>query len=118
MIKIVNLSRASDYEKEHLAEEAKFWRKAKHPNIATLLQIASSRTHSCFVMELCSGGELFDRIVVSGRLSEADAARYFVQVLAAVRHCHSLGFAHRDLKPVVSLPCSPPLPQRTFLLLR
>jgi serine/threonine protein kinase len=54
----------------------------------------------CFVMELCSGGELFDRILVSKRLSENDAQTSFRQILSAVQHCHALGFAHRDLKPV------------------
>jgi len=51
------------------------------------------------IMELCQGGELFDRIAECGGLPEEDARRYFVQVLCALRHCHQNGVFHRDLKP-------------------
>lgn len=51
------------------------------------------------VMELCHGGELFDRIAECGGLAESEARRYFVQMLHALCHCHENGVYHRDLKP-------------------
>jgi len=50
------------------------------------------------IMELCQGGELFDRIAECGGLPEDEAKRYFAQVLSALRHCHERGIYHRDLK--------------------
>ncbi|EGB09796.1 hypothetical protein AURANDRAFT_8710, partial [Aureococcus anophagefferens] len=47
---------------------------------------------------LCRGGDLFDRIVASGRLPERDARVATAQLLDAVAHCHALD-VHRDLKP-------------------
>ena len=47
------------------------------------------------VMDLCQGGELFDRIVRKGTLSERDAARFFRQMVEMAAHCHSVGVAHR-----------------------
>jgi len=51
------------------------------------------------VMELCQGGELFDRIAECGGLAEDEARRYFAQILHALSHCHDNGVYHRDLKP-------------------
>ena len=47
------------------------------------------------VTELCSGGELFDRILESGRLSEGDAANIMKQVFSAVFYCHNNNIVHR-----------------------
>jgi calcium-dependent protein kinase len=51
------------------------------------------------VMELCAGGELFDRIIRHGHYSERHAARLASTIVGAVQACHSLGVMHRDLKP-------------------
>ena len=50
-------------------------------------------------MEVCSGGELFDRIIAKGHYSEADARKLAITILKAVQHLHENGVAHRDLKP-------------------
>ncbi|KAL9236927.1 hypothetical protein vseg_011539 [Gypsophila vaccaria] len=51
------------------------------------------------VMELCVGGELFDRIIAQGHYSERAAAGIFRQIVRVVRICHFMGVMHRDLKP-------------------
>jgi len=51
------------------------------------------------VMQLVTGGELFDRIVEKGSYTERDAAYLIRQILEAVQYMHSIGVVHRDLKP-------------------
>lgn len=51
------------------------------------------------VMELCEGGELFDRIIQWGHYSERKAAELTRIIVGVVEACHSLGVMHRDLKP-------------------
>lgn len=51
------------------------------------------------VMELCSGGELFDRIIKRGHYSEKKAAQLTRTIVSVIEACHSLGVMHRDLKP-------------------
>uniref|UniRef100_A0A7S0IXS4 Protein kinase domain-containing protein n=1 Tax=Calcidiscus leptoporus TaxID=127549 RepID=A0A7S0IXS4_9EUKA len=51
------------------------------------------------VMELCRGGELFDRIAEIGQLEEKVAQRYLFQIASALDYCHKSNVFHRDLKP-------------------
>uniref|UniRef100_A0A9J7YW64 Calcium/calmodulin-dependent protein kinase 1Db n=1 Tax=Cyprinus carpio carpio TaxID=630221 RepID=A0A9J7YW64_CYPCA len=74
-------------------------RKIKHENIVALEDIYESPTHLYLIMQLVSGGELFDRIVERGFYTEQDASALIKQVVDAVNYLHSLGIVHRDLKP-------------------
>jgi len=51
------------------------------------------------VTELCSGGELFDKIAEEQYFSETDAAKIIKQILSSVNYCHQRNIVHRDLKP-------------------
>ena len=51
------------------------------------------------VMELCAGGELFDRIIAQGHYSERAAASICRAIVNVVHMCHFMGVMHRDLKP-------------------
>lgn len=74
-------------------------RKIKHENIVALEDIYESPHHLYLIMQLVSGGELFDRIVERGFYTEQDASILIKQVLDAVNYLHEMGIVHRDLKP-------------------
>ena len=50
-------------------------------------------------MEFAERGELFDLIAQRGKLSEPEALKFFLQILAGIEYCHNNLVAHRDLKP-------------------
>uniref|UniRef100_A0A8C7JC00 Calcium/calmodulin-dependent protein kinase 1Da n=1 Tax=Oncorhynchus kisutch TaxID=8019 RepID=A0A8C7JC00_ONCKI len=82
-----------------IENEINVLRKIKHENIVALEDIYESSNHLYLIMQLVSGGELFDRIVEKGFYTEKDASTLIRQVLDAVDYLHKLGIVHRDLKP-------------------
>ena len=91
---------------EKKREGKQFWeveltilRRVRHANIIQLLEVYDGKDRIYMIMELATGGELFDRIVTRGNFTERDATRVLHMVLDATRYLHSLGITHRDLKP-------------------
>lgn len=72
---------------------------AGHPHVITIVDAFEDAIGVHLVMELCEGGELFDRIVQRGHYSEKKAADLARIIIGVVEQCHSLGVMHRDLKP-------------------
>ncbi|CAM8899398.1 unnamed protein product [Rhodiola kirilowii] len=72
---------------------------AGHKNIVTIKGAYEDLMSVHIVMELCAGGELFDRIIQRGHYSERKAAELIRIIVGVVEACHSLGVIHRDLKP-------------------
>lgn len=70
-----------------------------HRNIVELKGAYEDRHSVNLVMELCAGGELFDRIIAKGHYSERAAAVLCRQIVTVVHDCHTMGVMHRDLKP-------------------
>ena len=70
-----------------------------HPNIVKLVGAYEDKQSVHLVMELCAGGELFDRIIAKGHYTERSAAAVLRTIVQVVEACHSLGVMHRDLKP-------------------
>eukprot|EP00301_Raphidiophrys_heterophryoidea_P025041 c8303_g1_i1.p1 GENE.c8303_g1_i1~~c8303_g1_i1.p1 ORF type:complete len:367 (-),score=103.59 c8303_g1_i1:223-1323(-) len=79
-----------------------------HPNIVRLHCISTSANHIFLVQDYLQGGDMFEEIIRvwkrkgstarQGGFDELTAVKYFVQLLNAVDHLHSVGIAHRDIK--------------------
>ncbi|KAJ0029579.1 hypothetical protein NQD34_004576 [Periophthalmus magnuspinnatus] len=74
-------------------------RRVRHTNIIQLMEVFETAERVYMVMELATGGELFDRIIARGSFTERDATRVLQMVLDGVKYLHTLGITHRDLKP-------------------
>jgi len=70
-----------------------------HPNIIKLYESFEDHRNIYLVMELCSGGELFDKIIESGHFTEVQAAIIMQQIIKAIYYMHENHVCHRDLKP-------------------
>jgi len=70
-----------------------------HENIITLKDVIDTPSYKYIVTNLCSGGELFDKIAKDDRFDEGSAKRYLREILRAVDYMHKQGIIHRDLKP-------------------
>ena len=102
-IKSIRKTKVSNY--DSLRREIEILREVEHPNIIKLKDVYEDRKYLHLVTELCSGGELFDRIVAKtksseGHFSEHDAAEIVKSILEAIEYCHNVKhICHRDLKP-------------------
>lgn len=70
-----------------------------HPNIIRLYETFEDEKYFHLVMELCTGGDLLERIVVRGVFHEDEAADLMKKLILAVNHMHCCFISHRDLKP-------------------
>nr|GMD03845.1 calcium and calcium/calmodulin-dependent serine/threonine-protein kinase-like [Ipomoea batatas] len=70
-----------------------------HPNVIHLYDVCEDAAGVHLILELCSGGELFDRIVAQERYNEARAAKVVGQIAKGLEAIHNANIIHRDLKP-------------------
>jgi len=84
---------------ERFQQEIALMKMMDHPNIIKLYETFEDRRVIYLVMELCTGGELFDRIIEAGHFTEVQAATLVQQMVKAVYYMHENHVCHRDLKP-------------------
>ena len=98
-LKIINRKTLAKSDMQGRVErEIMYLRLLNHPHIIKLYDVIESKDEIIMVIDY-AGNELFEYIVQHGRLSEAEARRFFQQIIAAVDYCHRHKIVHRDLKP-------------------
>ena len=98
-IKIIDRSSLEEDDELALQTEVEILSQMDHPNVVKLYEIFDTKEAMYLVMEIMTGGELFDRIVEKEHYSEREAADAIRPIVDAIRYCHGLGVLHRDLKP-------------------
>jgi serine/threonine protein kinase len=78
--------------------EISILKKLKHPNLCSFVDVYDSPKNYLIVMELLSGGRLFDYLVVMDNLTEKAAIGYIHEIVQGVQHLHDLNIVHLDLK--------------------
>lgn len=98
-VKRFEKAKLSHFQLENMQREMDIHLDVDHPHCVRLDMAYESESEVVLVMELLSGGELFDRLLKSGRLPEKEVARAVQQCLLAVSYLHGRGVVHRDVKP-------------------
>ncbi|KAL5236546.1 hypothetical protein ACI65C_003956 [Semiaphis heraclei] len=97
-IKIIDKTQLLPGSLQKLFREVRIMKMLDHPNIVKLLQVIETEKTLYLVMEYASGGEVFDYLVLHGRMREKEARAKFRQIVSAVQYCHQKRIIHRDLK--------------------
>jgi calcium-dependent protein kinase len=82
-----------------LKTEIELLQSADHPNIIKLYETYEDEKYLHLVMELCTGGDLFDYVISKRQLCEEEVANIMKKLLSAINYLHTLKICHRDLKP-------------------
>jgi len=98
-IKIIEKSKLTDNDKVRLQREKDINRLIDHESILTFNELYEDNEGFYFVMDLMTGGELYDRIAKGGPMPELECKRHMRDLFDAVTYLHKNGVAHRDLKP-------------------
>lgn len=103
-IKIIDKSKIP--EPKRFQAEVDIQQELDHPNIVRLFEVFEDAKKYYLVMELCTGGELFDRIIDAteerggeGAFTEAKVVLYMQKILGGIGYMHSKNMVHRDIKP-------------------
>ena len=98
-MKVIKCKSNSQKYKDLLQKEINVLKSLDHPNIIKVYEFFTSAKYIFIISELCTGGELFDKIVENKYFSETVACNIMKQIFSAIICCHDKGIIHRDLKP-------------------
>ncbi|RXN26257.1 serine threonine- kinase DCLK3-like protein [Labeo rohita] len=82
-----------------IQNEIALLRSLEHPRLIQLFRSHHTHTHVYLLMELVTGGDLFDAITQNGRFTEPSAACMIRDISQALEYIHNKSIAHRDIKP-------------------
>lgn len=98
-VKIIKRSALTSEDEESLKMEIQILQLTNHENIVSVKEVFYCKNYVYLVMDLMTGGELFDRIVNKDHYTEKEAKTALREIVTAIKYCHDQNIVHRDLKP-------------------
>nr|CCC89924.1 putative serine/threonine protein kinase [Trypanosoma congolense IL3000] len=95
----IHLEAAMGKALDNIINEVSLLSQLRHVNIVGYISSAVLSDKLLIVMELGSGGSLYDLMKKYGKLKESRAKRYLRDVLQGLEYLHRKNIVHRDIKP-------------------
>eukprot|EP01133_Synstelium_polycarpum_P014513 gene14513-17132_t len=86
-------------EEQNIIKEVEIMQDIKNTNVIALNDIYETDSEIVLVLELVTGGELFDKIVERNSYTEEDASKLINTLTRVIYYLHSKDIVHCDLKP-------------------
>jgi len=93
-MKSILFSRVNKWMQTELLNEIDILRSLDHPNIVRPQEVFREKRQIYLVMELCSGGDLYEHAL----WKEPQSKRIIRQIVSALAYCHARNVIHRDIK--------------------
>ncbi|OOF94659.1 hypothetical protein ASPCADRAFT_6344 [Aspergillus carbonarius ITEM 5010] len=81
-----------------IRKEYDYTRRARHPNVVSVIDLCTRKDELSYVMEYCDQGDLWD-LLEKRSFPPQEQLCLFKQLLRGVASLHSQGIAHLDIKP-------------------
>lgn len=95
----VKIIKRDDETDEQVLHEVAIMNQLHHDNLVGVVDFYEEEDFYYIVMELMSGGDVFDRIIHLNNYTEKDARDLAIILLGSVEYMHNSGIVHRDIKP-------------------
>ena len=98
-VKSISIKSMNKDQIDTILKEVQMLKQLDHPGIIKIYEVYTEENFIHIVTELCTGGDLFDKIARTQYFSENMAARYLFDIVSTIKYCHDNRIVHRDLKP-------------------
>jgi len=94
--KVINKFAVS--KQQQLRDEIAILKSIEHSNIVALHDFFETENEILLILDLATGGELYQRLQIENRFNELDAKHVIYSLLDACAYLHEMDIVHRDIK--------------------